>query len=207
MNPPEILLYGAGGHARVLLSVLKALGYRVAGVFDDDLERQFLGELRVWGRYEATYRPEVPLLLAVGDNSIRRALAATARHSFATVIHPSALVDVGAELGAGTVILHQAVVQTGAVLGQHVLVNTRASVDHDCRLGDFVQIAPGAVLCGGVHVGEGALIAAGAVVVPGVSVGRWAVVGAGAVVTRPVPDGAVVWGNPARFIRQNSLSM
>lgn len=203
MNSPELLLYGAGGHGRVLLSVLKALGYRVAGVFDDDPERRIMGELQVFGRYEATYRPELPLVLAVGDNAVRRGLATAVRHSFATVVHPSAVVDAGAELGAGTVVLHQAVVQTGTTLGQHVIVNTRASVDHDCRLDDFVQIAPGAVLCGGVHVGEGALVAAGAVVVPGVSVGRWAVVGAGAVVTRPVPDGAVVWGNPARLIRQN----
>jgi maltose O-acetyltransferase len=37
------------------------------------------------------------------------------------------------------------------------------------------------------------------VILPGVTIGRGSVVGAGSVVTRDVPDGAVVYGNPARI--------
>jgi|SRR5262245_17794939 len=41
-------------------------------------------------------------------------------------------------------------------------------------------------------------IGIGAIVLKGVRIGRGARIGAGAVVTRDVPDGATVWGNPAR---------
>ena len=51
-----------------------------------------------------------------------------------------------------------------------------------------------------IHLYTGASIGAGAVVVAGNDVGRFATVGAGAVVTRPVPDHALVVGNPARRI-------
>lgn len=37
-------------------------------------------------------------------------------------------------------------------------------------------------------------------ILPGLVIGERAMVGAGAVVTKPVPEGAIVVGNPARII-------
>jgi acetyltransferase-like isoleucine patch superfamily enzyme len=52
-----------------------------------------------------------------------------------------------------------------------------------------------------VVVADGAYLGACSVVLPGVRVGERAYVGEGAVVTTDVPDGAVVFGNPARVVR------
>lgn len=197
-----MLIYGAGGHARVLISLLNATGQPAQAIFDDDPAKTLVGEVPVVGSYRADFQPNSLLILAVGDNQIRKQLAQAVSHSFGTAVHPSAVVDSSVILGAGTVVVHGAIVQSNAHLGEHVIVNTRACVDHDCVLESFVQIAPGATLCGNVRVGEGTLIAAGAVIVPGITIGRWSVVGAGSVVTRDVPDGVVVWGNPARIIRK-----
>lgn len=49
-----------------------------------------------------------------------------------------------------------------------------------------------------IRIGSGAYLGANVTVLPGCSIGREAVVGAGAVVTRPVADGEVVAGVPAR---------
>jgi acetyltransferase-like isoleucine patch superfamily enzyme len=50
------------------------------------------------------------------------------------------------------------------------------------------------------RIGAGSYLGANVTVLPGCHIGREAVVGAGAVVTRPVPDGAVVAGVPARVV-------
>jgi acetyltransferase-like isoleucine patch superfamily enzyme len=53
-----------------------------------------------------------------------------------------------------------------------------------------------------VRIGEGAWIGSAAIVMA--DVGRHSVVGAGSVVTKPIPDGVVAAGAPARIIRQRA---
>jgi UDP-2-acetamido-3-amino-2,3-dideoxy-glucuronate N-acetyltransferase len=56
------------------------------------------------------------------------------------------------------------------------------------------------------RVCRGASIGSGAVILAGVTIGADALVGAGAVVTTDVEPGAVVVGNPARFLRMRNTS-
>jgi acetyltransferase-like isoleucine patch superfamily enzyme len=78
------------------------------------------------------------------------------------------------------------------------IVYYNAIITHDCYLGDFVQVAPGVSVLGGACVDSFALIGSNATILPRLTVGRHAVVAAGSVVSRPVPDHALVIGNPAR---------
>lgn len=195
-----MLIYGAGGHAKVVIDCLLARQESIAGIFDDNPEvRQLLG-VEVMNFYSAIYRPDEHLIIAIGNNGLRKIISEKVEHGFGSAFHPGSEISEHAFPGDGTVVFHLAVVQSGCRIGRHVIVNTAAVVDHDCFLADYVHVGPNSTLCGGVQIGEGSLVGAGAVVLPGVSIGRWCTVGAGSVVTRPVPDFAVVAGNPARAI-------
>ena len=205
----RIIVFGAGGHARVMIESLRASrpGIEIT-VLDDDpasagravLDLAVAGT-RSW--LEANW-PEAEVALALGRNALRadfvRWLASEGRTA-ATIVDPGARVSPSATIGAGSFLAPGAIVNAQAVLEGAVIVNTGASIDHDCRIGFAAHIAPGARLCGGVQVGEESLIGVGAAVVPGVRIGRGAVVGAGAAVTRDVPDGTRVGGVPARPLR------
>ena len=204
--PDRFLIWGAGGHGRVVRDILLAFGDEVAGFVDRHPSPSGAGSVPVFPEQvlQATRLPldAVALALGLGDNQVRLSALQQIglRFPCPARIHPGATVGSGVRVGDGTVAMAGAVVNAGATLGRAVIVNTSAIVEHDCQVGDGAHISPAAVLCGGVQVGRLAWIGAGAVVLPGVTVGDCAVVGAGSVVTANVPAGATVVGNPARPI-------
>ena len=198
-----IVVIGAGGHAKVLISTLTARGLSIAAVFDDDdtkwgLDAQGARVSRI--ERERGGRG----IIGIGDNAQRREMARALNFEWQTVVHPSAWVHPSAKLGRGTVVFAGAVVQPDAVIGDHVIVNTGATIDHDCVIGDYVHLAPGVHLAGSVHVGEGAFLGIGSVVIPGVKIGRWSTLGAGAVATRDLADGVVAGGVPAIALKRRT---
>lgn len=204
MSRNACALIGSGGHARVVIAALRASGVQVAALHDDRPGRlgEFLDGVMVAGDRGAGMAGPLPLHIAIGDNEVRRELAADRPPGgWLRAIHPSALVDPAARVGAGSLAAMGAIIQAGATVGAHVIINTGAIVEHDCVVGDFAHVAPGSVLGGRVEVGEGALVGLGARVLPGVRIGAWAVVGAGAVVMTDVADAATVAGIPARPLK------
>ena len=190
-------LYGASGHAKVIMDILESSGTSISGLFDDNEAIQELLRKKVLGKY-AGQPLGTPLIISIGDNKIRAKLARELKVDFGKAVHSGAIISPSASVGEGTVVMQGAIVQADAQIGRHVIINTGAKVDHDCVVGDFAHISPGAVLCGGVYVGEGSQVGAGAVVIPGVKIGKWCKIGAGAVVLKDIPDFAVAFGNPAK---------
>lgn len=209
----SLIIIGAGGHARVLLDVLRATTeVQVIGLSDADATRRgramngalILGD-DDW--LQQTYSTdEVVLVNGMGstrDTHSRRGVFEFFKlrgYQFERVVHGAAVIARDVRLGEGTQVMAGAILQTGAILGDNVLVNSGSVVDHDCRIGDHSHVAPGVTLSGSVIVGTGAHIGTGACVIQGVRIGVNALVGAGAVVVRDVPDGAVVLGVPARQV-------
>lgn len=206
-----VVLLGAGGHARVVLDVLRLRGYRILGVCAPELPAgsQWQG-LEVLGddaALEALGADEIWLANGIGlvpRGMARRRVqnAYSARgYSWLTLEHPSSQRASASSLADGVQLMAGAVVQPGCRLEAGVVVNTRATVDHDCQLAEHVFVGPGAVLCGAVTADRGAFIGAGAVVLPGIHLGEDAIIGAGAVVTRSVEAGCTAVGNPARTVK------
>ena len=204
----KLIVFGAGGHAKVVIDIVERQGkYEIAGLLDDDPRHR--GK-RFFGYPVLGTRADLPGLITaqlrhaivtIGDNASRATVATHLERqgwSFATAVHPGAVLGRGVKIGAGCVIMAGCIINADAYLGAHVIVNTAATVDHDCRVEDAVHIAPGCHLCGDVSVGQSSLLGVGCVITPGVRIGRKAVVGAGSTVIRDVPDGAKVSGSPAR---------
>ena len=204
----KVFLFGASGHAKVVVDIVERAGGTVTFIVDDDPARtgqRLLGHSVIGGRAELPgHRGSAGLaIVAIGVNAARLAVAewlADSGFAFASAIHPSAQIGREVQLGAGSVVMATAAINSDTTIGAHCIVNTGASVDHDCVLGEGVHVAPGARLCGGVKVGRGTLVGAGAVVVPGRRIGADAIIRAGAVVLADVPEGRSVAGNPARLM-------
>ncbi len=210
-QPRDLLVVGAGGHARELLALLGDLNrehpaWRVLGLVVDPTHRRedrVAGQAVFSGLATIADHPDAAIAIALGDPALRLQMRARlpdgAAQRLATLVHPRAWVAANARLGVGCQLLAGALVNADALLGELVVLNLGASVSHDCRLADGVTLGPGARLAGGVEIGEGAEIGMGAQVLPRLRVGAGALVAAGAVVTADVPEGALAIGMPARL--------
>lgn len=209
MQHPVIIL-GAGGHAKVLVDILRRLAADIVALVDTAPGRPgaVLGVPVVVGEETVLrYDPQDILLVngigSVGDTGKRAAVYRRFRaqgYRFATVVHPAAVVAGDAALAEGVQIMAGAVIQPGCVIGADTIVNTGATVDHDCRLGAHVHIAPGATLSGNVVCDDGVHVGCGATVIQGVALGAASIVGAGAAVLKDVAPGATVAGVPAKEV-------
>lgn len=206
----KIFVFGASGHAKVVIDIIEKQGlYQVEFLVDDDPAlrgSEFYGYPVLGGKEEllSSLGRVKGGVVAIGSNKARRAVSGWLESqgvALVSCLHPSAQIGRGVEIGDGTVVMAGAVINPDARIGRNVIVNSRASIDHDCRVGDFAHIAPGTTLCGTVTVGEGTFVCAGSTVIPNLLIGRNAVIGAGSTVVRAVPDLALVAGVPARHLK------
>ena len=193
-----MFLYGAGGHAKVIMDILKAERKLVEALIDDNKELNELMGVKV---FHSINQAMSPLIVSIGDNNTRRLIAEKVNATFGMAIHPSAIISDSVKIDVGTVVMQGGIIQACTQIGRHCIVNTGASIDHECVIGDFAHISPRVTLCGNIHGGEGTWIGAGTVVIPGVKIGKWSIIGAGSVVDKDIPDGVLALGNRCRVIK------
>jgi sugar O-acyltransferase (sialic acid O-acetyltransferase NeuD family) len=209
--PKPVIILGAGGHARVLIDALHHLGVEMMGITDPDktLWGQTYMDIDVLGPDEKIFdvHPERILLVnALGSTQstkARQKLFETWQqrgYSFATVVHPKAVVARSVTLAEGVQVLAGVIINPNTIIGANTIVNTGAIVEHDCTVSDHVHLAPGVRVAGNVTVGGGTHVGIGSTVIQGLTVGENCLIAAGAVVVRDVPDHSVVMGVPGKIV-------
>ncbi len=207
MGKEQLFVFGASGHAKVVIDLIEKQGlYEILFLVDDDLllkGTDFFGYPVIGGKNDLMAIADAPqtAIVAIGSNPVRYKVAAwLVANGFkkASAVHPSAQLSRGVQIGAGTVVMAGACINADSIIGDDVIINTQVSVDHDCVIGHGVHLAPGSTLCGSVKVGEQSFVCVGATIIPNLTIGRDVVVGAGATVIANVPDHITVVGSPAK---------
>jgi sugar O-acyltransferase (sialic acid O-acetyltransferase NeuD family) len=200
----EIVIFGAGGHAQMVLGLISQLPqYEVVGVVDPSIN-------------EKHWKKSIPLIsldqgmsyscgvVAIGNSLIRHNLMKEIKEidrsfHFPSLVHPSAFVDPTASLGEGVVVSAMACINPFSQIGSGCIINTACVVEHGVVLGEFVFIGPSATLGGEVSIGEFSLIGLGAKVRQGIKIGSHAVLAMGSTLVQDQESQSVYIGSPAKF--------
>ena len=190
MSKANLILIGAGGHARSCIDTIEQEGsYKIAGL---------VGLVQEVGSKQFGYQVLAPdselielanqypyALIAVGqiitaEHRIRLyQQALDVGFKLPQVVAPTAYVSPHATIGAGTIIMHGAIINAGAVIGNNCIINTRALIEHDAHVADHCHISTGAILNGDTSIGRGSFIGSGTIIKEGLSIGANSLVGMG----------------------------
>ncbi len=204
MPEDAVVVIGAGGHAKVIIELLRSSGVSIVGLIDADstprtvLGVPVLGDDTLLPTLRAQGIPNA--FVALGDNSLRLHMGASVQalgFCLVNAISHRATISPSARLGCGVAVMAGAVINADAQIGDLVIINTGAGIDHDAVLGAACHIGPGATIAGRVHIGSLALLGVGSSVIPRRTVGDGAIIGAGACVIHDINPHVTAVGVPA----------
>lgn len=198
-----LIIVGAGGHAKVVISTALATSKKIYGFLDDNpaLQGKTLSGYPILGGTDLLHAHDVTSgIFGLGSNAKRKYVVHSERafDRWETLIHPTAFIHPSATIGKGTVIFAGAIIQPDVKIGEHCIINTGATIDHDCIIGDYVHLAPGVHLAGGVRIGEGSFLGIASAVVQEIKIGDWVTVAAGGIVVNDIAAQKTVMGIPAK---------
>ena len=85
MTTSKVIVFGGGGHAKVVVDCLTDQGYDIVGVIDSKFTGKFFEYERV-SKYDGELNTDAKIIIAIGDNMTRKELTKQIKHSYITVV-------------------------------------------------------------------------------------------------------------------------
>jgi sugar O-acyltransferase (sialic acid O-acetyltransferase NeuD family) len=212
----KIVIFGSGGHAKVIFSeVIKLKKFKFLG-FVDDFKKK--GELIISSNKKNYYnlgsikeviskKNDLKGIIGVGLNFVREKIVKDIKKinnnfKFQQIISKDAIINSNVFIDEGTLVVSGTTINTGTKIGRHCIINTSCSIDHDNKFSDFSSAGPGVVTGGNVEVGYQSYLGLGSLVRHNVKILDNTIVGFGSLVNKDCKKNSIYWGSPAKKIRK-----
>ena len=206
----DIIIVGASGFGRELAQWIEDINaqspqWNILGFIDDNpdalngcrCDYKIIGSIKDWQPKESEY-----FACALAFPEVKKSIVLELKSKgakFATLIHPTALINKYAEIGEGVVVTPRSNINADTKIGDFVSI-LGSGIGHDATVGDWSTLSGRCSINGHVQVGSMVYIACGVSIAPAKKIGDGAHVGIGSVVISNVKAGTKVFGNPAKKI-------
>jgi acetyltransferase EpsM len=219
MNPTNIVIIGAGGHAAELRDYVNHNNLAhpesklvVIGYIDDNgsnyhhygFSEPFLGSIK-----DHSIRTDVSYLMGIANLDFRKPIIDLFKKKgakFIGLIHPTAILSPSAEIGEGVVVSHNASVGPKVKIGNFNMLNSRCTIGHDSVIGDYNFISPQVAISGNTTIGNENLLGTNSCTIPGMTIGNKNKVAAGMIVYKPIGDNeTVIFRHQERLVVRDTV--
>ena len=209
----DMVIYGAGGLGREILSLLKrdyADVWRVIGFIDDSQDMpQEIDGVQLFSKDFLDGR-DLAVVLGFADPKLKakvfKDLSGKRNLSFPNIISKNAYVTPDVRMEEGVIIADFCFISINVSIGRIVFLNTFTTVGHDAVIGDFCSIMPSTNISGHVVVGSETLLGAQSFILQGKKIGKSVSFAAGSKIFNDIPDNVAVFGNPAAIFKDNRIN-
>ena len=214
----EILIFGAGGHAKVIFSeIIQLKKYLVLGFVDDFAEKNKVILVYENKKYVNIGKTEdiknynkICGVIGVGENYLRKKICEEINKKFQkfkweSIISKNSIINGNVSIGKGSVILSNSVINTGTKIENHCLINTSSSIDHDNHFKNFSSTGPGTITGGNVTIGETSHLGIGSKIKQQINIGKNTIIGGNSFVNKNCEDNSVYYGIPAKKVKDRSF--
>tara|TARA_B100001123_G_C15098795_1_gene942682 strand:+ start:255 stop:926 length:672 start_codon:yes stop_codon:yes gene_type:complete len=212
----EILIFGSGGHSRIILSeIVQIKDYRVIGFVDENIKKGTIIESYKNKKYKVVsnikginklLNKNTFGIIGIGSNFIRKEVAKKINKiyknfNWVTIISKNSTINGNVRIGKGSLIVSGSVINTGTKIGEHCLINTSSSIDHDNTFKNYSSTGPSVTTGGNVALGECSHLGIGSSIKHQISIGDNTIIGARSMVLKNCNNNSVYYGIPATKIR------
>ena len=206
----NIVIIGGGGHAKVLIDLIKTLkNYKLQGIIDPKIKKgekifgvKVLGNDKILLSLKRQGLKNLALGIGSDGNNQKRLKVwrdlKKKGFNFPALIHKNSYTSKNSVIGQGSQVFNHSVVNAGARIGEISVINTSTIIEHDCRIGNNVFTGTRATICGGVIVEDNTFIGAESCILPKVKVKNNVLIAAGALVNKNLRSKIKVKGIPAK---------
>lgn len=215
----KLVFAGAGAYPETYYIIdainEKSPAYDVIGILDDsdDMAGKEVNGVPVIGKLAdaASLDADVKFVFGIGShrNHFKRpdilAKMGVPDERFETIIHPLADVFKTSSIGPGCIVHPRVVIGQEVVMEGFNVVFPNTVVASRNKLGKFSLLTALVSLTDRVQIGPCAFIGTFTCIAEGVKIGAGARVSMGSAVFKNIPEGAIVFGNPLKFIGKNEI--
>ena len=211
----KLVIFGSGGHARVIFSeVMKLKKFKFLG-FVDDFKKK--GELIISFKKKNYYnlgsikevinkKNHFKGIVGTGLNFIRKKIVTDINDinksfQFQKIVSKNAIINSNVFIDEGTLVVSGTVINSGTKIGKHIILNTSCSIDHDNKFNDFSSAGPGVITGGNVEVGGQSHLGLGSLIRHQIKILDNTIIGMGSLVNKDCLKNSIYWGSPAKKIR------
>ena len=208
----SIIIIGAGGHAKVIIEILKSCNIKIAYCIGQENDGEtclgipvLKGDQNLEKLFNNGFKK---IFVAIGSNNLRAKITKRIKEigfEIINAISPYSIISKSVSLGTGIAIMPGAIINAACNISDNSIINTGTTIDHDCNIGLGSHIGPQCALAGNVTIGEGAFLGIGTKVIPGILIGTNSILGAGSVVIKNIKSNCTAVGVPAKTIRKRLL--